>query len=74
MDRHPNATLSPNELCSLRRIGNDPNQAIPNTHRHLLLSMKLLQLHADRLSLSGAGLHRLADDQPSPNERRRPRQ
>jgi hypothetical protein len=36
--------------------------------------MKLLQLHADRLSLSGAGLHRLADDQPSPNERRRPRQ
>ena len=66
MDRHPNATLSPNELCSLRRIGNDPNRPIPNAHRHLLLSMKLLQLNADQLSLSSTGLHRLADDQPNP--------
>ena len=70
MDRHPNATLSPNELSSLRRLDNDPNQAIPNAHRHLLLSMKLLQLNADQLSLSSAGIHRLTDDQPSPNERR----
>ena len=66
MDRHPNATLSPNELCSRRRIGNDPNRSIQNAHRHLLLSMKLLQLNADQLSLSSAGLRRLADDLPSP--------
>ena len=70
MDRHPNATLSPSELRSLRRIGNYPNRSIPNAHRHLLLSMKLLQLQADQLSLSSAGIHRLTDDQPSPNERR----
>jgi hypothetical protein len=70
MDRHQNAQLSPNELQSLQRIATDPKRPIPSGHRQLLLSMKLLQSNADRLSLSSAGIQRLRDHQPSPNERR----
>jgi hypothetical protein len=39
--RSTNATLSPTEFASLRRMANGSTSTIPSAHRNLLISMRL---------------------------------
>jgi hypothetical protein len=64
MNRDSSASLSANELDLLLRIGNDPRQSIPDGYRRLFLSMKLIQLNADQMTLTGEGRRRLQGVSP----------
>lgn len=65
MDRPSNASLSHHELAVLHQLSFDPRQPVSDTHRQLLLSMKLIELNAGRLSLTGEGRERLKRGQPA---------
>jgi len=68
MDRSSHASLSPQELASLRRIGSDLRQSIPSAHQQLLFSMHLVRLTAGVLSITEQGRQRLLEQQPHPGE------
>lgn len=65
MDRPSNACLSRHELAALHRLSFDPGQPVSDSHRQLLLSMKLIRLNASLLSLTGDGSERLKRELPS---------
>ena len=65
MDRPSKACLSRHELAVLHQLSFDSRQPVLDTHRQLLLSMKLIKLNAGQLSLTGEGRERLKREQPT---------
>ncbi len=65
MGRPSKALLSPHELAALHQLSVGPRQPVSDAHRRLLLSMKLIELNAGRLSLTGEGRERLERGQPA---------
>ena len=72
MNRNPDASLSPQELMSLRRVGLDSRQPIPATHQYLLASMNLIRSVAGVLIVTDQGRQRLRTERPQASEWQQP--
>ena len=70
MTRSPEASLSPQELASLRQIGSDPRQPIPGAHRQLLVSMQLIRSAAGCLAVTEDGSRRLREERQRSSKQR----
>jgi hypothetical protein len=67
MNRNSQASLSPSELASLRGVGQDSKRQIPDGHRQVLVSMRLVVADGDELRLTEAGHQRLTLAERAPN-------
>ena len=64
--RRPNASLSPDEIVSLRRVASCMGGLVSDQHRALLLDMGLVAFDEQlgRLVATAAGRRRLEDERP----------